>query len=403
VDDATQFDRREFAGSLMSGLAVKGWCPGAWRPMRSGDGLIVRIRPHGGRLSSAQAAGIAELATRFGNGLIDVTSRANLQLRGVGDDGHAPLMRELAGLDLLDANSTAESQRNIVVTPFWDASDDTRSIACELELALAARPLGLPAKFGFAVDCGPERALGEASADIRVERSVTGGLIVRADGAPEGRLVPRAKAVETALALAVWFAATGGAPHGRGRMAAHIAAGVALPDGLAGTARPAPEMPRPRPGPCPGGVLVGLAFGQVSAAALRHLAGHAAGLRITPWRMILIEGLREMPVIDGLVTAAGDPLLGIDACTGAPRCPQAHADTRGLATALAPHLGSGTRLHVSGCAKGCAHPGRAAITLVATAAGYDLVRNGTAGDEPALRGLTPNRLLADPAVLRRAG
>ena len=54
--------------------------------MQSGDGLVVRMRPRGGRLSAAQAAGIAELAERYGNGLIDLTSRANLQIRGVSED-----------------------------------------------------------------------------------------------------------------------------------------------------------------------------------------------------------------------------------------------------------------------------------------------------------------------------
>ncbi|MBV8698862.1 MAG: precorrin-3B synthase, partial [Bradyrhizobium sp.] len=117
----------------MSAMAVKGWCPGAWRPMQSGDGLIVRIRPHGGRLSSAQALGLAELSERFGNGLIDLTSRANLQLRGIGDGGHAPLLQGLAELDLLDADAAAESRRNMIVAPFWSEHDETRSIAMELE------------------------------------------------------------------------------------------------------------------------------------------------------------------------------------------------------------------------------------------------------------------------------
>ncbi len=29
----------------MTGWEIKGWCPGALRPMQSGDGLVVRIRP----------------------------------------------------------------------------------------------------------------------------------------------------------------------------------------------------------------------------------------------------------------------------------------------------------------------------------------------------------------------
>lgn len=64
-------------------VEVKGWCPGALRPMPSGDGLIVRIRPFCGALSLEQARGLAALARRLGNGHIDLTRRANLQLRGL--------------------------------------------------------------------------------------------------------------------------------------------------------------------------------------------------------------------------------------------------------------------------------------------------------------------------------
>jgi precorrin-3B synthase len=383
----------------MSAIAVKGWCPGAWRPMQSGDGLIVRIRPHGGRLSPAQAAGLAELSERFGNGRIDVTNRANLQLRGLRDEGHPPLLQGLAQLDLLDADAGAESRRNVVVAPFWSEHDETRSIAAELELALAARPLDLPAKFGFAVDCGSERAVADVSADIRIERGAMGDIIVRADSAAMGRPVARTEAVATALALAGWFVASGGVKGGRGRMAVHLGSGARLPNAFLGSSRPAPAMPRPRPGPLGGGTLVGIAFGQLSAAALAFLARRSAGLRITPWRMILVEGVQETPHFEGLVTAADDPRLSIDACTGAPVCPHAHADARALATALAPHLGTGASLHVSGCAKGCAHPGIAAITLVATDDGFDLIRNGSAGDKPLVHGLTRESLLADPSVL----
>jgi precorrin-3B synthase len=92
VNDAAEFHRRARAGGDMRHFAIKGWCPGALRPMRSGDGLVVRIRPHGGRLSQAQAVGVLELADRFGNGLMDITNRANLQIRGVSDAGHEHLI-----------------------------------------------------------------------------------------------------------------------------------------------------------------------------------------------------------------------------------------------------------------------------------------------------------------------
>ena len=185
---------------------------------------------------------------------------------------------------------STEARRNIVVAPFWVKGDDTTSLATELELALAARRLALPVKFGFAVDCGAARALADTSADIRIERDMTGGLMVRADGAAAGRPVARSEAVTVALALADWFVASGGATGGRGRMAAHLADGARMPDDLAGTATPAPMMPLARPGLQAGGALVGLAFGQLKAATLRALASEADGLRLTPWRMLFAEG-----------------------------------------------------------------------------------------------------------------
>jgi len=175
----------------MSAASVKGWCPGAIRPMQSGDGLVVRVRPFGGRLDAAQTAGLAHLADRYGNGLIDVTSRANLQIRGVSETSHRLLLDGLAQLTLLDPDADTESRRNILVTPFWCDGDETQALAAELEEALADSVLELPTKFGFAIDDGKSRVLAGNSADIRVERDLTGGLMVRADGARVGRSVAR--------------------------------------------------------------------------------------------------------------------------------------------------------------------------------------------------------------------
>jgi len=383
----------------MSAIAIKGWCPGALRPMLSGDGLVVRVRPYGGRLEAKQAAGIADLAGRYGNGLIDVTSRANLQIRGVSDHGHPHLLDGLARLGLLDQDPQTESRRNILVTPFWDARDDTCSIAAELEGALAAQALDLPTKFGFAVDDGKKRVLAGASADIRIERDRGFGLIVRADGAKLGRSVRRAEAVRTALALAEWFVASGGARGGRGRMAAHIGAGATLPDALRGEAEPVAVMAAPQPGLHQLGALVGVAFGQLPHSVLGDLAARAPALRMTPWRMMLVEGVGEMPRGLDLITEADDPALRVIACSGAPRCREAYSDTRALAAALAPHIPADARLHVSGCAKGCAHSGAATITLVATRDGFDLVRGGSTRDAPVLRGLSRASIIENPSLL----
>jgi precorrin-3B synthase len=383
----------------MSGFVVKGWCPSALKPMPSGDGLVVRIRPRAGRLTSAQALGIAELSKRHGNALIDVTGRANLQIRGVYADVSDALSAALTKLGLVDTHAEIEAQRNILVAPFWNDGDDTQSLASDLERALAENPLGLPQKFGFAVDCGATRVLAQAPADIRIERGAQGGLIVRADGAAEGRAVAREQAVATAIALAKWFVASGGANDGRGRLSAHIASGARLPHALAGAAKPAPAADPPSPGVHASGALVGVAFGQLQSESLAFLAGLGPGLRLAPWRTILIEGFGEMPRHECFVTRADDPLLRATACTGAPGCPEAQGETRKLAAALAPHIPADARLHVSGCAKGCAHPKPSRITLIATPDGFDLVRDGSARDVPDLRGLDPAKILANVGAL----
>lgn len=382
------------SGPVVQGPIVQGWCPGALRPMLSGDGLVVRVRLHGGRLPAGVAARLAQLSERFGNGLIDLSARGNLQLRGVREAGHAALVAELDALGLIDADAAAEAMRNVLVTPFWTAGDGAQEIAAELVARLGEFP-ALPGKFGYGVDTGAAPVLRGASADIRIERAGA-GLIVRADGMATGAAVTAATAVDAVLELARWFVAAGGISGGRGRMAALVARG-AVPQArfLAVKAAEADAF-APEVGRCAAGLLVGFEFGQVRAATLAALAG-LGDMRLTPWRMVLVE-TAEVPDGAGILTRAGDPALRVVACTGAPGCLQGLRAVRDLARTLAGAVPAGRVLHVSGCAKGCAHPGAADVTLVATAAGFDLIRGGTAADA-AVAALTADELLARPEIL----
>jgi precorrin-3B synthase len=366
--------------------------------MLSGDGLVVRIRPRGGRLSQDQVAAIAELAAKHGNGLIDLSARANLQLRGVTARSYDALMAGLQKLGLLDVSAEAEARRNIMVTPFWRDGDGAQDIAQGLSLALGWLDApDVPGKFGFAVDTGEVPVLGAASADIRIERG-DDGLICRADGAAAGAKVTLATAVKTAIRLAHWFVESGGAPDGRGRMAAHLAAGAVLPAEFKAVSAQRGVGFKPRPGLHDLGLLVGLEFGQIGAETLAQVAKLGA-VRVTPWRMLLIEGLNIAPDLPGLIARGDDPLLRVVACTGAPACPQGLQPTRGLARALAPHVPAGALLHVSGCAKGCAMPKATALTLVGQSEGFGFVLKGLAADAPLRNGLTAAALMADPSIL----
>lgn len=364
---------------IIEGPIVQGWCPGALRPMESGDGWVVRVRPFGGRLTPVQVQGIAHLAQRFGNGLIDLSSRANLQLRGVTPDSHTPLIKGLRALGLIDKTAQIESQRNVIVFPFWGPTDGALNMANAVAAALTSLP-HLPSKFGAGVDIGAHPVLREVSCDIRIEKA-EGGFLVYPDRASSGAVVARAQVGNAVRALCQWFIDAGGITDGRGRMRALTAP---LPEQFCQTPVPPAPAFAPRPMLADQGAMVGIAFGQMQAETLAKL-GALWPLRITPWRMVLLEGARAMPQIAGLV-AADDPILNIDACVGAPACKQAFGPTRDLARRLAPLTTQ--RLHITGCAKGCAHPRPAPITITATATGYDL----TASGHGAQSGLTPDQL-----------
>lgn len=370
----------------MNAPMVKGWCPGAHRPMMSGDGLVVRVRPKLARLDSNQILGLCTLARRYGSGVIDLTNRANLQIRGVSETVHDTLLQGLAALDLLDADPALEGRRNILVTPFWQHGDLTEDLTLTLLASLADLP-EMPAKVGFAVDTGATPVLGATSADFRFERGET-NIVLRADGCPVGRPVTSSTAVGALAELMQWFDDRRTATH---RRMAQVVAKHGLPHNWTTTA-PKPQSPQPKAGLHPMGALLGAAFGQIDATAMARLIqqNKAPGLRLTPWRLFLLEDVDADADMPPFITDPDDPLLTTHACVGAPFCPQASVETRDTARRLARRIGGG--LHVSGCVKGCARPCAAALTLVGRDGTFDLVANGAPWDEPFRRGLGPARL-----------
>lgn len=386
-------------------LRVKGWCPGALRPMAASDGLVVRVRPPGGRLSGAQAQGLAALALRFAQPQLELTNRANLQMRGVQPAQHGALLDGLRGLSLVDADATAEARRNVQVQPLWTQGDPTPELARELgELLVRDDAPLLPAKFGFAVDTGQRLCLRSALADVRLER-YGDAVLVWADGANHGRVVLWSEAASAALALARWFLASGAAQQGRCRMAEWLRC-APLPPEWQSVPVPCVTTAAPSLGVQAAGHLLGLAFGLVEASTLAAL-GRCGALRLTPWRCLLLETSGPVPLLPELITDAWDSRLRVAACTGAPGCEQAadtDESTRALALALAPLVPFGQILHVSGCPKGCAHP-RATTTVVTTERGLDLIWRGTAANRPDRCGLdrsTIERLLQQPELTHAA-
>ncbi|MEP3640122.1 MAG: cobalamin biosynthesis protein CobG [Paracoccaceae bacterium] len=373
---------------MTSPSPVKGWCPGAYKPMMSGDGLIVRVRPIMAHLEAAQIIGLCEVACRFGNGTIDLTSRANLQIRGILPENHDALLQELARLGLLDVDPTIEAKRNILVTPHWTSGDLTDRLGRALLAILPALP-NLPAKTGFAIDTGPSAQLQNCSADFRFELTQDGQLILRADGADTGRSISEQNALDALQELIQWYLDTDGPSSGR--MKRHLAVRD-LPDQWIRT------NPRDQSGAFDIGVnatgwILGAPFGQIDAKSLATLLqdSQATAIRVSPHRRITLLQAKTFPDCD-FVTTHDDPVLNAHACPGAPACPHASVKTRTTAMGLIRSLPTGTSLHVSGCEKGCAFPHGADFTLVGRNGAFDLVRNGAPWDEPAYRGLSRTKL-----------
>ncbi|BAK84411.1 precorrin-3B synthase [Komagataeibacter medellinensis] len=378
--------------------SVRGWCPGLHTPMQAADGWLVRVRPPLGRLSGQQAHAIARAARTHGNALIELTSRGNLQLRGLTPDSARAFARDMHEADLASADAATEARRSLLLSPLAgidphaapDASDVIRTL--DAALADATTLCGLPAKFAVAVECGGYVPTGTLRGDIVLRASGESWLVVC--GARAWPCTGTA-GVEMVVALAHALAALDAPARPLHDPAQADTAFAAL--GVLDATRPAPQgrhEPPPLAGILPGHAMGAvLPPGPIHADMLDDVAlwcahngnGH---MRIAPWRALVMEHCATPPPQPGLITDPADPRLRVWACIGARGCACAPRDVIADALSLAPDLPPHLRLHVSGCPKGCAHPAPADLTLVARTDGYSLCPHGRADETPVDSGLS---------------
>ncbi|MEV4975872.1 precorrin-3B synthase [Streptomyces scopuliridis] len=400
-------------------------CPGALRLHAADDGRLARLRLPAGLLTLRQAQALAGAAERLGDGHLDLTSRGNVQLRGLGGSCGAELAELLHEAGLLPSE-THERVRNIVASPLAGLDElpsaDVQLWAHELDglLCASARAAALSGRFLFALDDGrgDVAALG---ADVTLLARRDGSAVVRTGANRSGPRVtpedaPRAAllAAETFLTFAeasgsgAWRVRELPAEDGRGLEAAVRArladAGIATEYVTDTTARD-PEGDPPLPGSVmsPDGTValsVHARLGRLSVAQWRLLATAANGpLRVTPWRGVIVpgvapaaaDGLLDRLRTAGLITDPGSPWHGVGACTGRPGCAKALADVRSdAAAAVSRHGSGGLPVYWSGCARRCGHPQGRWVDVVATGEGrYDIsvqadVPHTTTGPEPGL-------------------
>ncbi|SNY50198.1 precorrin-3B synthase [Paractinoplanes atraurantiacus] len=374
-------------------------CPGALRLHSAADGPLARVRLPGGMLTGAQLAALGEI------GPLELTSRANLQLRALNDIDPTALAARLSAAGLLPS-STHETVRNIAAPPLADAT--LRTLVTGLDRALCADPVlaALPGRFLFALGDVPltaDLAAVPASAD-HIGTAPDGA--TRADhigAAPDGATfaillaghdvglrVPAAAVVETLLAAARAFLEERAdvtawrlheMPDGPARVATKI--------GAPGTPEPVTRTPAPTALGLldqPGGLVAVSALvplGMLGGEAL-HLLTTARRLVVTPARGIVVPDLapedarrwqRRLEEA-GLPTTAGSRWTGVTACAGRPGCAKSLADVRADAAATSTYA-EGLPVHWIGCARGCGSPSGPHVRVEATPAGYAVTRQPT--------------------------
>ncbi|MER9435023.1 precorrin-3B synthase [Mesorhizobium sp. M0618] len=450
----------------MNAFSRRGACPALSAPMQTGDGLLVRLNPvaggpSSGGLSPKLLIGLAESALRHGNGIMEVTARGSLQIRGLTGESAALLGTEVDALDIaVRTGVPVETGPLAGIDPQEIA--DPRPLAERIRAAIEEAGLTqrLGPKVSVIVDGGGQLGLDAVTADVRLKAvRASAGVLWAVSVSGDGQSARPLATVDDDLArdiavavlrmiaeksreahardlterqlvsLAGWHSVTPPSvlpdiSPARGEIEPSSAlspiADVTPTAEVAGRV-PALELPisplaGEMSGRTEGGVQdrrpiglfplsghamalgIALPYGSMPADKLIALAQHALTLgtseiRLAPGRVLLFLGqppaanssLQHTATALGFVTAPTDPRTRIAACPGTPACASGRIATRDIAETIAAETADipDLTLHISGCAKGCAHPGPAALTIVGGENGAGLVVNATAKALPA--------------------
>ncbi|QFZ18049.1 hypothetical protein [Saccharothrix syringae] len=325
-------------------------CPGAVDVHRAADGGLARVRVPGGTLSARQLDVLREAALELGDGFLELTSRANVQVRGLAPGAEVELGARLREAGLLPS-VTHERIRNVVAAPL----EDNQALVDGIDAALCAVPelAGLSGRFLVTVG-GPVSGLGGDIGLVGDALFLAGhDSGVRVDD-PVAAVVTAARLFQQVRGDAWRLSEVDG---GVGRITS--AFGTVVDERLPAVVTPV------MPGPVGAVVVAGVPLGRLDA---RLLAG--VPVRVTPWRSVVVPAGTDT---NGLFTSPDSPWHGVSACTGRPGCAKSLSDVRADVARWVgtPHAG---RVHWSGCARRCGRPAGDVVEFVATDDGYEEIR-----------------------------
>ncbi|MEH1843389.1 MAG: precorrin-3B synthase [Nostoc sp.] len=384
--------------SLLSGFAT---CPGLFYATPAADGILSRIRIPGGIISSRQCRAIADIAEQHGGGYVDVTNRANLQVREIRTGINAEVLKYLQDMGLGSGNPVVDHIRNIMTSPTAGIDllelIDTRPFVQGWDDYIAAHPAlaGLSAKFSVCFDGGGIIRVCDRLNDILFVAVLVDGnvyfrlcLTVGAKGQPPsdiGILLPPEKYLPVLAALAEVYLAHSNPTSKRRLRLLELLNTLGCENYLQQVQQRLPFSllysdltPQPpsllgkgeefstllqadakyqhigiHPQRQQGLFYIGvvLPLGRLESSQMRGLADLAtkygsATLRLTPWQNLLITDIPQKWVADvlreivflGLDFSATNIKSALVACSGKKGCTASATDTKDHALALAKYL-----------------------------------------------------------------
>jgi precorrin-3B synthase len=387
------------------------YCPGILHAVPAKDGLLMRIRVPGGLIEPKQLETIAHLARYHADGFVEITSRANLQLRAIRDQDLELMVNRIESVGLLPSREH-DRVRNIVTSPLAgvdiDEIIDTRPLVRELDQRLMAETVfaDLHPKFSFAIYGGGKRIRQETDDFALNAVSLSDDLhfLLSIGGMASGFAVVYEHAVDCLLEIAKACLDLG-KQHGlpvRGRLVSAIPGAMqqiveVTSHWLTPCSQTADSISFAEiaPGIYPAiqpdrvNIIPSVPLGRLTVEQGEYLAKTAADveadLRLAPWRGIVLGSIPMAGADEivarlqslGLFCDGEDGFRGIAACSGNTGCDASLADVRGDAASLAQLLAglpkpSGWTVNLSGCEKQCARRHGATAEMIAEASGYTL-------------------------------
>ncbi len=403
--------------NLHSGFAT---CPGLFYATPAEDGILSRIRIPGGIINSEQCRAIADIADHYGGGYVDVTNRANLQLREIRTAINSQVLQHLQNIGLGSGNSDVDHIRNIMTSPTAGIDPqeliDTRPFIQAWDNYLATHPAlsGLSAKFSVCFDGGGIVQVSDRLNDILFAAVLVDGnvyfrlhLCAGAKGQPPSDmkiLLTPDDCLPVLAALANVYLNHTDINNQRRLRLRDLLNTLGCENYLQEVQQRLP-FPLHRSETCPvaqkidtnyqhlgihpqrqkGLFYIGvvLPLGRLNSQQMRGLADLAAKygsgtLRLTPWQNLLLTDISQQKLSEvqneitvlKLNTSATNIKSSLVACSGNKGCAASATDTKNHALALAEYLQTRVTLehpiniHFTGCQKSCAQHNQSDITLL---------------------------------------